>query len=157
MRQLSKTGVVGWGLALACLVNASPVWGQIHRWSQRFGDTDSDGGAAIAVDGAGNVLVTGDTGEGRKTHPVAGKLPNPFGLFDMHGNVREWCRDHFGFYTLPVNPGDGERQPSGSSTRIFRGAGYSFFASFCRSAFRSGGTSGSRNSELGFRPVVPSP
>ncbi len=61
LRQIGKIHVAGWVLVLASLLNVSPLWSQSpmqHLWSQRFGDTDSDGGGAIAVDGEGNVLVT---------------------------------------------------------------------------------------------------
>ena len=95
------------------------------------------------------------------TQPVSEKQPNGFGLFDMHGNVWEWCRDWFGAYTLPVSPGDGERQvvPTPTTEKIRRGGSYDRFlgANDCRSASRSDwppGVSG-RAGDMGFRVVAP--
>jgi len=89
--------------------------------------------------------------------PVAGKQPNPFGLLDMHGNVYEWCRDLSGAYTLPVNPGDGERQNSTSTSRIFRGGSYADPAAGCRSANRNGLIPDFPFDVLGFRVAAPLP
>ncbi len=61
MRQIGKIHVVGSVVVLAFLVNVSPLWSQSlnHLWSQSFGGTQDEIGYAIAVDGADNVLVTG--------------------------------------------------------------------------------------------------
>jgi formylglycine-generating enzyme required for sulfatase activity/serine/threonine protein kinase len=73
---------------------------------------------------------------GAKPVPVATKRPNPFGLFDMHGNVREWCQDYYGadYYvkTSPNNP----LGPGSGSNRVIRGGYYSEIAVNCRSACR---------------------
>ncbi len=60
-RQIGMNHLVGWVFVSAFLLNVSPLWSQSlnHLFSQRFGGTGGDFGAAIAVDGAGNVLVTG--------------------------------------------------------------------------------------------------
>jgi len=81
-----------------------------------------------------------------KTHPVAKKHPNAWGIYDMHGNVYEWCTDWYGDYT----------DPHGSYTiskRVLRGGSYFNFARYCRSAYRNRFLHSDRNVFIGFRLV----
>lgn len=83
---------------------------------------------------------------------VAEKPANPFGLFDMHGNVFEWCQDWFGDYTSA--PVDGSANSDATSgKRVLRGGSWFVDALHCRSASRRGRLPGSRGGELGFRPA----
>ena len=83
---------------------------------------------------------------------TAQKQANHWGLFDMHGNAREWCQDRYGRY-----PGGAVSDPIGPETgvnRVIRG-GYAWgVASYCRSANRNGGVPSYRYGFLGFRPVM---
>ncbi|TSA05684.1 MAG: hypothetical protein D4R77_07910 [Planctomycetaceae bacterium] len=82
------------------------------------------------------------------THKVGVKMPNPWGLHDMHGNVWEWCSDWHGDAlsggTDPVGPNVG-------SLRVIRGGGWGYDPGSCRSANHDSGDPSARNDYLGFR------
>lgn len=92
-----------------------------------------------------------DANSGGATQPVAQKLPNEWGLYDMHGNVWQWCADFCG----PYPPGD-QVDPTGPDSnsegrRILRGGSWSYDRTACRSAFRYCDAPGSRGGSIGFR------
>ena len=89
---------------------------------------------------------------GGKTHPVGEKKPNAWGLYDMHGNVLDWCGDWYdgGYYAS--SPTDDPTGPSRGSLRVHRGGSWgSPPPGYCRSARRDWGTPDSRRNDLGFR------
>jgi formylglycine-generating enzyme required for sulfatase activity len=90
---------------------------------------------------------------GSKTHPVGEKSPNGWGLYDMHGNVWEWCEDRYDKNYYQNSPNVDPKGPSTGSNRVDRGAGWNIPAVYCRSADRSSSTPGLRFNTLGFRFV----
>ncbi|MFM7926023.1 MAG: formylglycine-generating enzyme family protein, partial [Planctomycetaceae bacterium] len=94
-----------------------------------FGDDEAELGKYAWFEG--NVWGIGE----KYAHRVAQKLPNPYGLFDMHGNVWEWCSDWFGHY--PSTPLTDPRGPDAGSFRVLRGGSWVDEPSFVRCAYRS--------------------
>jgi formylglycine-generating enzyme required for sulfatase activity len=90
---------------------------------------------------------------GNRTHPVGTKQANSLGLYDMSGNVWEWCWDWFGSYS-----GGSQTDPLGASSgtnRVLRGGSWLDDAASVRSAYRGFNTPSGRGGDLGFRLVRP--
>ncbi len=125
------------------------------EYACRAGTTGAfnDGSPCTAPEGRDPALEGLGWYRGHETHPVAQKAANTWGLFDMHGNVWEWCADWWqGDYQ-----GTGSVDPSGPPTgryRVIRGGSFWEVARDCRSAFRYGRHPGVRFDRLGFRPAA---
>jgi formylglycine-generating enzyme required for sulfatase activity len=106
-----------------------------------FGDNESDLGESAWFDGNAD----------RKTHPVGQKRPNRWGLYDMLGNVWEWCQDGYDAGYYAKSPTTDPPGPSGASTRVTRGGSWIYDPANCRPAFRFRGAPEARDRDLGFR------
>jgi len=87
----------------------------------------------------------------QRTHPVAQKRPNGFGLYDMHGNAWEWCWDWYGEGYYSQSPANDPTGPAGVSHRVIRGGSWSSDPRYARSALRHRFAAVNQSSYLGFR------
>jgi formylglycine-generating enzyme required for sulfatase activity len=83
-------------------------------------------------------------------------LANAWGVYDMHGNVKEWCLDWYGAYPETATDPQGEG-PLEWSVRVLRGGSCASDASYCRSACRSSYPPGARSGDIGFRACCAPP
>ena len=112
------------------------------------GGNKSRGYKYSGSDYLGSVAWYGDNSDS-KVHPVGSKSANELGLYDMSGNVREWCSDWKGSY--PSSPQTNPTGASSGSYRVLRGGSYCRGESDCRSAYRSNNDPTSRISFYGLR------
>ena len=122
-------------------------WEYAARGGSRRNGTKYAGSGSI-----GSVAWYTDN-SGSKTHPVKGKSPNELGLYDMSGNVWEWCGDWYGAYGSgsQTNP----KGPSAGSYRVLRGGSWIRYAECCRVSYRYFNSPVRRNLNPGFRLVLP--
>jgi formylglycine-generating enzyme required for sulfatase activity len=120
-----------------------------------FGDT-------ISTDQAnynGNaVFGNGQKGVYRERPMPVGSFPaNAFGLYDMHGNVNQWCQDWYDYNYYRKSPRNDPVNETGSEMRVLRSGSWGSYPGVCRSANRSGSTPDYRNRTIGFRVVMTLP
>ena len=99
---------------------------------------------------------------GKKTHPVGQKQPNAWGLFDMHGNVSEWCNDMYDENYYQKASATTRTGPAESKQYVLRGGSWASTADALRSAYRVGEDSGFSDAclardAIGFRCVRKAP
>ncbi len=92
-----------------------------------------------------------DANSDRKTHPVAMKKPNALGLYDMHGNVLEWCQDWYDDY--PEIKVKDPKGPSSGQHKVLRGGSWLGSATTLQCTFRSEDYAVVRSNDIGFRLV----
>jgi len=90
---------------------------------------------------------------GNHTHPVGEKKPNGWGLYDMHGNVWEWCQDWYAADYYHHSPNVNPPGPSNGLSRVLRGGSWYSLPNYCRSAGRSNHQPDLRDPLVGFRVV----
>jgi formylglycine-generating enzyme required for sulfatase activity len=102
----------------------------------------------------GDIYISNPTTYVGRTTALGSYQPNGWGLYDMHGNVLEWCRDWYGSY--PTGSVTDPQGAASGSYRVFRGGGWYDYGRYCRSAYRGYYAPSFRDSGIGFRVVLAS-
>jgi len=87
-------------------------------------------------------------------HEVGTKKPDAHGIYDLHGNVWEWCLDWFAADYYAKGPRRNPQGPDAGTQRVIRGGAWSSSAKFCRSATRDMYPPSTKVADVGFRVVM---
>ncbi|NLO69522.1 MAG: formylglycine-generating enzyme family protein, partial [Porphyromonadaceae bacterium] len=117
------------------------------------GGAESKGYKYSGSDTLSNVAWYYDN-DNSKTHPVGTKNPNELGIYDMSGNVWEWCNDWYASDYYNNSPQTNPQGPSLGSNRVNRGGSWLSGALYCRVSYRSYERADFRSGILGFRLVL---
>lgn len=140
----------------ACRAGTSGAFAGTGRLDDMGWFADNSGDAPLDSqriwDKEGDTYFKRITENGSRTRPVRGKGANAWGLFDMHGNVYEWCSDYFAEYPEgdavdPKGPAEGDAHGS----RVVRGGSWNYFPRDCRAGYRSKQAPDQRGYFVGFR------
>ncbi len=112
----------------------------------------SRAGTQSAIAGIIDATTWYSANSGGRTHPVGQKKPNDFGLYDMNGNVWEWCQSKYKPYPYKVD--DGREDVQSEDVRVMRGGSWETDLTSCRSAYRRRVIPNVR-ATIGFRIVLP--
>jgi len=115
----------------------------------------SDSSFAFDVSSTRGFNPAFEDGQMPYTSPVGSFAPNGYGLYDMAGNVWEWCWDWAGSYTS--DPQTDPRGPTGGDTRVGRGGNWNYYAVHCRSSYRYGNSPDYTATNIGFRCALTGP
>ena len=147
---------ISWGSAVEFCKKLSAKEGKTYRLpTEAEWEYACCAGAVGAFGGTGQIQEMGwyEANSNGQTHPVAGKKPNAWSLFDMHGNVAEWCSDYYS----PAYPEGDSVDPPGPKdgrARVVRGGSYTYFAASSRCAARSSLPESYQVPHTGFRVVM---
>ena len=150
---------VSWNEAVQFCEKLSQMTGKTYRlpteaeWEYAArGGQQADGTKYAGSNTIGDVAwYTSNSGD--KTQPVGTKKPNGLGLYDMSGNVGEWCSDWYSSNYYSSSPSVNPQGPSSGSARVRRGGSWFGSALYCRVSDRDHGTPDYRSGFLGFRVV----
>ena len=110
------------------------------EYACRAGTTGDHSFGAKPTDLPANAWLKTNSGE--TTHPVGQKPANPWALYDMYGNVAEWCNDRYSDKEYAAKAGDNPRGPAAGNERVLRGGSWRGGADKCRSSARASETPG---------------
>ncbi len=148
---------VSWGHAMEYINRLNALTGKHYRlpteaeWEYAArGGKFSKGYKYSGSNKADSVAWT-DGNSGNRIHPVGRKKPNELGLYDMSGNVFEWCSDWFAYHYYRESPGENPRGPESGTKRVMRGGSWFFDRNGIRCADRDHGNPDFRYGYVGFR------
>lgn len=123
------------------------------EWEYAAVEGSRNMGYAYSGSGAINSVAWYNGNSGGRTHVVGGKYSNGIGIYDLSGNVFEWCWDFYSAGYYAISPSRDPTGPAMGGLRVLRGGSYDLDVSYCRVATRMYGNAANRGGWLGFRVV----